>query len=298
MRDPLRRLAITSGLLLYVIAAFSISTFPFQSRSKPALVCKKSVLAALKPKPEFGYECDEQLQPWDEKILKLPGRVAAIKSLTAELESTFADPAWWTADVVDLSVCDFTHEAGTLTAEQRHSFTSDEYLFWVFGNDPIRLVMVADPCYQTEFGGSNGFLLYHNGGRVVVSQVLDGYFSRADNSIGLAVAKLGTEEIVEISTGSGGLNPSLTNYYFAIDPHTRRAVPKNLFGGEHGPTNEISSSMLFGYGPGAPEALKIVRGSTLAPSFSIYIEDDKGRIDDNGRKFVRKILRWNGKSYH
>src|SRR5690349_5647336 len=126
MRDPLRRLAITSALFLYVIAAFSISTFPFQSRSKPALVCKKSVLAALKPKPEFSYECDEQLQPWDEKILKLPGRIAAIKSVTAALESTFADPAWWTADVVDLSVCDFTHEVGTLTAEQRRSFTSDE----------------------------------------------------------------------------------------------------------------------------------------------------------------------------
>jgi hypothetical protein len=285
--------AVCCALLFTVLA----SPTSFQRRSQPALVCKKPVLAALKTKPEFTYECDEQLQPWDEKILKLPARVAAIKSLTSELESTFSDAAWWTADAVDLSVCDFTHEAGTLTAEQRRSFTNDEYLFWMFGNDPIRLVMVADPCYQTEFGGSNGFLLYHDGGRVVVSQVLDGYFSRADNSIGLSVAKLATEDIVEIATGSGGLNPSLTNYYFAIDPRTKHAIPKELFRGEHGPTNEISSSMLFGYGPAAPEPLKIVRGSTLSLSFSVYTEDDKGKIDDNGRKFVRKILRWNGKSY-
>lgn len=297
MRDPLRRAAVSCGLLVSLIAALSASTYPLEQRSKPALVCKKAVLAALKPKPEFSYECDEQLQPWDEKILKLPARQAAIKTLMTELESSFSDAPWWTADAVDLSVCDFTHEPGTLAADQRGGFTSGDYLFWFFGNDPIRLVMVADPCYQTEFGGSNGFLLYHTGGRVVVSQVLDGYFSRADNSVELSVAKLGTEEIVEIATGSGGLDPSLTNYYFAIDPRTKHAVPKNLFKGEHGPTNEISSSMLFGYGRGEPEPLKIVRGSTLAPTFSIYVEDDKGKIDDNGRKFVRKILRWNGKDY-
>ena len=293
MRNLLIAAAVCCGLLLSVVA----SPIASQKRSQPALTCKKNVLAALKPKPEFSYECDEQLQPWDEKILKLPARQAAIKSVTNELETSFADAAWWTADAVDLSVCDFTHEAGTLTAEQQSSFRNDEYLFWMFGNDPIRLVMIADPCYQTEFGGSNGFLLYHNAGRVVVSQVLDGYFSRADNSIMLSVAKLGTEDIVEIATGSGGLNPSLTNYYFAIDPRTRHAVPKNLFKGEHGPTNEISSSMLFGTTPGGPEPLKIVRGATLSLSFSVYIEDDKGKIDDNGRKFMRKILRWNGKSY-
>src|SRR5215470_12552438 len=101
MRDPLRRLGISCGLFLSVIAAFSASTYPFQSRSKQPLTCKKPVFAALKPKPEFSYECDEQLQPWDEKILKLPGRLAAIKSVMSDLES-FSDPAWWTADVVDL----------------------------------------------------------------------------------------------------------------------------------------------------------------------------------------------------
>ncbi|HEY2961109.1 MAG TPA: hypothetical protein VGJ37_01760 [Pyrinomonadaceae bacterium] len=296
MRDPLRRVAVSCGLLLSVIAAFSASSYPVEQRSKPALVCKKSVLAALKSKPGFSYECAEQLQEWDEKILKLPARRAALKTLMSKLES-FSDEAWWTADAVDLSVCDFTNEPGTLTAEKRQDFTGGEYLFWFFGNDHIRLVMLPDPCYQTEYGGSNGFLLYRNGGSVFVTQVLDGYFSRADKSVGMAFAKLGREEIVEISTGSGGLNPSLTNYYFVIDPRTNHAVPKKLFRGEHGPTNEISSAMLFGAGPGAPDPLKVVRGKSLAPSFSTYIEDEKGKIDDNGRTLVRKILRWNGKIY-
>jgi hypothetical protein len=35
----------------------------------------------------------------------------------------------------------------------------------------------------------------------------------------------------------------------------------------------------------------------LAPSFSIYIDDANGKIDDNGRTLSRKILRWNGKMY-
>ena len=126
--------------------------------------------------------------------------------------------------------------------------------------------------------------------------MLDGYFSRADNSVSLAFATLHAQEIIEIATGSGGLTPSLTNYYFVIDPRTNHAVPKNLFSGEHGPTNEISSAMLFGATP-ASEPLKIVRGNTLARSFSIYNDDANGKIEDNGRTLSRKILRWNGKLY-
>jgi hypothetical protein len=254
------------------------------------------VLAASKPMPELSYPCDDQLQDWDEKILKLPARVDAIQKLIAEL-STFSEPAWWTADAVDLSVCDFAKRVGPLTSEQRHDFLSSEYLFWLFGNDPIRLVLIPDPCYQTQYGGANAFLLYRDHNRVVVTQVLDGYFSRADNSVGLAFAKLGTEDIVEISTGSGGLNPTLTNYYFGIDPRSKRAVPKNLFIGEHGPTNEISSAMLMESSGAASEPLKIVRGHVLARSFIIYTDDEKGKLHDNGRTLLRQVLRWNGKLY-
>ena len=278
-------------LLLTIIILLSPA---YAQRSKP-LVCKNATLAALKPKPKLDYHCDDNLNDYDEKILKLPARVAAIKSLVSDL-SSFNEPAWWAADVVDLGVCEFNGKAGTLTRDQRRSFLGDEYLFWLFGNDRIRLMLIPDPCYQTEYGGANGFLLYHNGGRVFVTQVLDGFFSRADNPVNLAFAKLNGEEIIEVSSWSGGLNPSLTNYYFTIDPKTAHAVPKNLFKGEHGPTNEISSAMLFNE-TGASAPLKIVRGQTLAPSFSIYVDDANGKIDDNGRTLSRKILRWNGKVY-
>ena len=281
--------------LILALIALTIPSSSFAQRSNPALVCKRSVLAALKPKPELTYQCNEQLNDYDEKILKLPERVAAIKTLMSELAS-FNDAAWWSADTVDLSVCDYTGQAETLTRDQRRSFMNGEYAFWLFGNDRVRLVLIPDPCYQTEYGGSNAFVLYRDGGRVSVSQVLDGYFSRADNPVTMAFAKLGTEEIIEVATGSGGLTPSLTNYYFAIDPKTKHAVPKNLFRGDHGPTNEISSAMMFGATP-ATTPLKIIRGRSLAPTFIIYVDNENGKIDDNGRKLSRQLLRWNGKAY-
>jgi hypothetical protein len=293
-----RRLLAAAFVCSFVLVS-TLSSSSLAQRRGPALVCKRPVLAALKPAPQLTYPCDEQLQEWDEKILKLPARVEAIQKLMAEL-ATFSEPAWWAADAVDLSVCDFAKRVGPLTSEQRRDFLNSEYLFWLFGNDPMRLVLVSDPCYQTQYGGSNAFLLYRDRAgaardHVVVSQVLDGYFSRADNSVGLAVAKLGNEDIVEISTGSGGLNPSLTNYYFAIDPRSKHAEPKKLFISDHGPTNEISSAMLME--SAGPDPLKIVRGAVLAKTFNIYFDDEHGRIQDSGRTLSRKILRWNGKTY-
>ena len=279
----------------FALLGLFISSSAFAQRSNPPLVCKKPVLAALKPMPKFIYQCNEQLNDYDEKILKLPERVTAIKALMTELAS-FNDAAWWSADAVDLSICDFTGEPGTLTRDQRRSFMNGEYAFWFLGNDHIRLILIPDPCYQTGYGGSNAFVLYRNGGRVTVSQVLDGYFSRADNSVTVGFAKLGGEEIIEVATGSGGLTPSLTNYYFVIDPKTKHAVPKYLFHGDRSHTNEISSAMLFNATP-AMTPLKIIRGQSLAPSFIIYDDNENGRIDDNGRKLSRRILRWNGKEY-
>ncbi len=257
--------------------------------------CKQSVLPVVKPMPRLEYSCDGLANEWDEKNLKHPPRVDAIKGLMSQL-SSFSDAAWWQASTLDLSVCDFTGKAGVLSTEQRRDFKND-YLFWLFGDSRVRLMLIPDPCYQTEYGGANAFLLYRKGGRVFVTHALDGYFSRAENSVDVRVAKLNGEDIVEISTGSGGLNPTLTNYYFAIDPATNHAVPKNMFKGEHGPTNEITSAMLFGEVRGAIAPLNIIRGQSLAPSFSIYEEDPGGKLDDNGRKLARRILRWNGKMY-
>jgi hypothetical protein len=247
------------------------------------LTCKQSVLPVLKPMPQLEYPCDESANAWDEKILKDPARVAAIKSLMTQL-SSFSNAAWWQASTNDLNACD---AAG-----------KEDYVQWLFGSSRIRLVLIPDPCYQTEYGGSNAFLLHRKGDRVFVTQALDGYFSRADNSVGIAFAKFRGEDIVEVSTGSGGLNPTLTNYYFRIDPKTNQAIPENLFKGEHGPTNEITSAMLFGDSWGFAAPLRVIRaGGTLAPSFTIYEDDENGRVDDNGRKLSRRILRWNGKMY-
>jgi len=295
MRDPLTRAAAGCGLLLIVAICFTgPDHHSFAQRRQAALVCNPPVLAALKPQPELSYECGVQSNDWDEKILKLPARLTAIKGLMSEL-SSLSDAAWWTADPVDLSVCDYTQKTGALTAEQRRDFLQGEYLFWLFGNDRIRLMLIPDPCYQTEYGGSTAFLLYRTGGKVFVSQALDGYFSRADNSVNMRLARLNTEEIIEVSTGSGGLNPSLTNYYFAIDPRTNQAVPKNLFRDAHGPTNQVSSAMLLE--ANGAEPLKVVRGTVLAPSFVVYVDSEKGRIEDSGRMLSRKIMRWNGNVY-
>ena len=288
MRRPLMRVAVGCALFLIVSGSLFIPDRSVAQQRNQTLVCKQPVLAAVKPMPELSYECGEQANDWDEKILKLPARLEAIKALKSELSSSFADNAWWMADAVDLSVCDFKHETGVLNADQRREFMN-EYLFWLWGNDRNRLVLLRDPCYQTEYGGSNAFLLHRSGGKVFVSQVMDGYFSRADNSVNLDFAKLGTEEIVEVSTGSGGLHPTLTNYYFVVDPRTNAAVPKKLFKGDHGPTNQITSAMLFNSTSPASEPLRIVRGKTLAPSFIVYV--------DNGERLSRKILRWNGNVY-
>ena len=45
------------------------------------------------------------------------------------------------------------------------------------------------------------------------------------------------------------------------------------------------------------EPLKVVRGNALAPSFVVYVDREKGNIEDSGRTLSRKILRWNGNVY-
>jgi len=291
-------LRITPLLVLLLTVIVSVAAISPQDK-KPA-ICKKPALAAWKPIPALRYSCKGAKDEWDEKILKLPARTSALKLIAAQLE-TFTQPTWWQADVDDLAVCDFRRKPGTLSAEERERFDSS-YVFKLFGNDHLRLVLLPDPCYQTEYAGSVGLMLHRKNGKVFVSKVLDGFFTRADNAVDVDFAKLNQEEIIEVVTGSGGLHPTLTNYYFTVDPRTNRAVPKNLFAGEKGPTNEITSAMLMSDPedfnlPTDAVALKVISDGKLAKSFSIYDEDDSGDIDDNGRKLKRTVLTWNGKMY-
>src|SRR5687768_10454184 len=130
MPEPLIR-AGALGLLFILAFCFLTTSDSFAQRRKQALVCKQQALALLKPMPELGYECGDLSNDWDEKILELPARRDAIKSLTSHL-SAFTDAEWWTAAPLDLNVCDFTKEPGALTTDQRRSFMDGEYLFWLF----------------------------------------------------------------------------------------------------------------------------------------------------------------------
>ncbi|HTG85414.1 MAG TPA: hypothetical protein VL907_00210, partial [Pyrinomonadaceae bacterium] len=105
MRRPLMRVAVGCALFLIVSGSLFIPDRSVAQQRNQTLVCKQPVLAAVKPMPELSYECGEQANDWDEKILKLPARLEAIKALKSELSSSFADNAWWMADAVDLSVC-------------------------------------------------------------------------------------------------------------------------------------------------------------------------------------------------
>src|ERR1051325_4296578 len=111
MRAPLRQTTIAVVLFLAIV---NVSA---QRRSQPVLVCKRPALDALKPIPALSYPCDEQLNDYDEKTLKLPARLAAIKTLMSQL-SAFSDPAWWNTDIVDLGVCDYTKKPSRLTPDE------------------------------------------------------------------------------------------------------------------------------------------------------------------------------------
>lgn len=288
-------------LVLLLTSISTASSDSFAQEKAKTKVCKPAVLAASKPLPKLRYQCNADLSDYDQKVLKAPNRIVAIKVLERRLE-TFTSPAWWQATVDDLSLCELRRKPGVLSAAEEEKLKSGDYIFDLFGNHSLRLVLLKDPCYQMEYFGSNAFLLYRNAGKVFVTQVLDGFFSRADNPVGLEFADLKGQQIIEVATGSGGMHPSVTNYYFVIDPATNRAVPKKLFQGDKGPTNEISSDLLMG----APEDLElpkdavelgIIREHKMAPAFSIYAEDSEGKIDAPGGKMTRTILKWNGHIY-
>ena len=287
-------LIIATGVLFATNAGDS-----FAQKPKPVTACKPATFAAFRPLPKLTYDCPAGLNESDDKILKLPERLAAIRDLEKELEG-FTNPAWWQAGVDDLNACEVHKGGGDLSDEEKEGWRRGDYSFSLLGNHDVRLVLTTDSCYQTGFNGSDAFLLYHKNGKVVVSQVLNGYYSRVDNSVGIDFAKLNGQQLVEVSTGNS-LPPSFVYYYFVIDPKTNKAIPRNIFKDGNKLTNEIYSAMLLSEpGPDLPTStaeLKIFSGNRLAPTFSAYLEDERGKIDDNGRKLRRIVYRWNGRFY-
>lgn len=269
-------------------------------KEKPIPACKQLTFAAFKPLPKMEYDCPEGLIDSDDKILKLPERTKAIGGIVEEL-GAFTNAAWWQATVDDLNACAVHGSAGEFTGDEKEKWKSGDYSFDLFGNHEFRLALIADPCYQTGYSGSNAFLLYRKNGRVFVSQVLNGYYSRVDNSVGIDFANLNGQQLVEVATANS-MPPSLVSYFFAIDPKTNKAIPKQIFKDGGKMTNEIYSAMLMNEPadvglPKNAEALKVFSGNRLAQTFSTYEESERGKIDDNGRKLRRIIYRWNGRFY-
>ena len=286
------------NLLVICLVILVASTNSFAQKRAVVSVCKLRVLLALKDLPEMKYQCREGVDETDEAILKWPERIEAMKTVSKELAS-LTDTAWWQAEVSDLEACDLHGKPGVLSKEETEKLADGDYNHRLFGNHQVRLVIVPDSCYQTGFTGSTALLVVHTGGKVLVTKVLDGYFSRIDNSIGIAFASLNGEQIVEISTGNN-MPPSVRNYYYVINPSSNQAEPKRLFKDGKTFTNEISSAMLLNVtsdSPKIPEQLKVIRGNRLAPAFSIYRDDPDGKISADGLTFNRTIYRWNGRFY-
>ena len=287
--------------LICVVTLITLTVTSFSSGQQKTVVCKQATFAAWKPMPALRYPCKGLENEWDEKkILKLSSRLQAKRVLRAQLASITSNN-WWQAAPEDLSACDVRRKPGTLTSDQKE-YLDYNYRVWLLGNDRTRLVAIPDPCFQTEYNGSIIFILTRQNGRVVVTEAMGGYFSRADNSLGIDFASLNGAEVVELATGSGGLNPSLTNYYFVIERTTGKAIPLKIFPGEHGLSNEIRSALLMSDPeavdlPADAETLKVIKDHRLVNSVSIYAEDEDGPIDDNGRKLKRTVLQWNGKVY-
>lgn len=295
----MKKLKLKSLMLLIITATLCVSAAG-QSRGE-TFVCKQEVLAVSKPLPKLSYKCrPDAVNDYEEAILKWPERIRAINAFLRTL-STFSERSWWEKNARDLNLCYLRGRAGELDEEEREKFSSGDYQINLFGNDRIRLVLAADPCYQTGYNGADAFLLYRRDGGVIVTQVLDGYFSRADNSVALDFAMLNAQQLIEISTTTGGLLPYITNYYFVIDK-MGRAVPKRLFKEGKRLTNKITSAMIMGSEEALPQGeaeMEIIKGNKLASSFNTYaVGSGPGGITDaSGSRLERRVYKWNGQFY-
>jgi hypothetical protein len=295
----MKRLKLKSLILLILIVSASDRAAGQNETEAPA--CRPEVFAALRPLPKLSYACrPDAANDYDERILKWPERIRAIQDYTRSLAG-FSGRNWWEAPVDELNYCYFRGAAGEFSPEEAEKFRLGDYQINLLGNDRIRLVIASDPCYQTHYNGANAFLLYRQQGRVFVTQVLDGYFSRAENSIGLDFARLHAGQLIEINTGTGGLNPYITNYYFVIDQRSGKAVPKRIFKVGKRLTNRITSAMLLDDGnlPRGYTEMEIIKGNRLADSFNIYeVGEGTGVINaGNGPGLRRRVYKWNGQYY-
>jgi len=215
---------LAKPIVVVILLLLASTIFPGQ-RNRKSITCKAGLFSTLKPLPELSYQCPADARDEsDDRILKSPDRLQALKSVIAELRS-MTDATWWNSPVSDLNACYVRGDAGPLSAEEREKLAGVEYQPRLLGTDQIRLVVLPDPCYQTSFNGANAFLLYRNGSKVTVTQVLDGYYSRLDNSVFLHLPRSQTQPMIEIETVNiSGMQPESLRYYYVIDKATNKAV--------------------------------------------------------------------------
>ncbi|PWT92056.1 MAG: hypothetical protein C5B55_07050 [Blastocatellia bacterium] len=284
---------------LIVAAGLSVGIVrPAQTQDKDqTLTCTAAALRAVQPLPKLRYKCRPDVNEYDDAILKWPERLSALNAVIAQLKN-LTQPSWWQADVVDLNACTLKKRVGKLTKEEQQRFR-DDYFLNLLGNDDAKLVIVEDPCYQHGYSGSVLFLLSRNGPSTFVTTAYDGYFSRIDNSVGFDWANLPGEQILEVSTGNN-MPPAQENFYFLLDLKSHRIQPKKLFKNGNEFTNKIDSEMMMSSDEDLPEdagQIMVIKDHKLAPTFNTYMEDDEGKIEADGKKFMKTTFRWNGHFY-
>lgn len=260
-----------------------------QNKKEPTVRCTKEALRVLKPFPALEYDCAEN----EDDSLKSPERKRGLRQQMKQLER-FTSAEWWTANVEELNVCAAFKRPHVLT---RSDYIAHAYPITLEGDSQTRLVISDDPCVKRSYGTLNAFVLQRAGEKVVITQVLDSYFSRADNAVSLSIADRGAERILEINVGSGGLNPYATSYLFTIDRATNRAVPwKKIKDGKKF-TNEMTSCYALGVWEGrfdvefpkSWQEMSIIERGKLANRFYVYSEGA-----DN---LERDTYIWNGSYY-
>src|SRR4030095_6306851 len=214
-----------SVLLLLCVLLANGATVSGQQK-KRTISCKSEVFNSLKSLPEVTYQCPADIQnESDDRILKLPERIEALRAVVNTLES-FNDAHWWATPGSDLNACYIRGREGELTEDETSQFNGVELQTSLQGDHRIRLVVIPDPCYQTSFNGANAFLLYRSGTKVYVTQVLDGYYSRLDNSVFLHLFRAQPERFEIETVNITAMQPDSTRLSFTIDKVTHKAVRK------------------------------------------------------------------------
>jgi hypothetical protein len=272
-------------VFLLLAGSFTKAGAPSQSKKEPPLRCTRAALQALKTFPELRYTCAGR----DEDSLKSPARKRALSRQMKQLEG-FNSPAWWAAGVDELNVC--------AEFKKPHVLSSDEfYQMTLYGDSQTRLLITDDPCVKYSYGTLNVFVLQRAANRVVVTQVLNGYFSRADNAVSMKIADTGSQRILEINAGTGGLQPYVTSFLYTIDKRTNRALPKRLIKDGKAFTHEMNSfyaldvwANKFDFElPESWEEMSIIKNGRLADQFYVYHEGVEG--------LERTVFKWNGSYY-